>query len=212
MSADKSSSWSYAEDLPAEDDVLLRARERSFELGVTPISPGVGAVLTVLAAASKAQTVVEVGSGAGVSGVCLLRGLSPHAVLTTIDVDVEHLKAAREAFLESGSPANRTRTISGRAADVLPRLTDSAYDLVFIDADKPNFPKYVEQAIRLLKSGASPIPQLGMPPRWFCVRSARPFATTSGWLRRCCPPAMDFWWPSRSRAVQQTRPEPVARA
>ncbi len=155
MSADKSSSWSYAENLPAEDDVLLRARERSFELGVTPISPGVGAVLTVLAAASKAQTVVEVGSGAGVSGVCLLRGLSPHAVLTTIDVDVEHLKAAREAFLESGSPANRTRTISGRAADVLPRLTDSAYDLVFIDADKPNFPKYVEQAIRLLKSGGT---------------------------------------------------------
>lgn len=158
MSADKSSSWSYAEDLPAEDDVLLRARERSFELGVTPISPGVGAVLTVLAAASKAQTVVEVGSGAGgvSGGVCLLRGLSPHAVLTTIDVDVEHLKAAREAFLESGSPANRTRTISGRAADVLPRLTDSAYDLVFIDADKPNFPpKYVEQAIRLLKSGGT---------------------------------------------------------
>lgn len=69
-----------------------------------------------------------------------LRGLGPQAVLTTIDVDVEHLKAAREAFLESGSPANRTRTISGRAADVLPRLTDSAYDLVFIDADKPNFP------------------------------------------------------------------------
>ena len=155
MSADKSSSWSYAEDLPAEDDVMLRARERSFELGVTPVSPGVGAVLTVLAAASKAQTVVEVGSGAGVSGVCLLRGLSPQAVLTTIDVDVEHLKAAREAFLESGSPANRTRTISGRAADVLPRLTDSAYDLVFIDADKPNFPKYVEQAIRLLKSGGT---------------------------------------------------------
>ena len=62
-----------------------------------------GASLTVLAAASKAQTAVEIGTGAGVSGVCLLRGLGPHAVLTTIDADVEHLKAAREAFLESGS-------------------------------------------------------------------------------------------------------------
>jgi len=151
MSADKSSSWSYAEDLPAEDEVMLRARERSFELGVSAISPGVGAVLTVLAAASKAQTAVEIGTGAGVSGVCLLRGLRPHAVLTTIDVDVEHLRAAREAFAEAGSPANRTRTISGRAGDVLPRLTDGAYDLVFIDADKPGLPGYVEQAIRLLK-------------------------------------------------------------
>ena len=65
MSADKSTSWSYAEDLPAEDEVLLRARERSFELGVTPIGRGVGAVLTVLAAASKAQTAVEIGTGAG---------------------------------------------------------------------------------------------------------------------------------------------------
>ena len=130
---------------------MLRARERSFELGVSAISPGVGAVLTVLAAASKAQTAVEIGTGAGVSGVCLLRGLGPHAVLTTIDVDVEHLRAAREAFAEAGSPANRTRTISGRAGDVLPRLTDGAYDLVFIDADKPGLPGYVEQAIRLLK-------------------------------------------------------------
>lgn len=153
MSADKSTSWSYTEGLPDEDDVLLRARERSYELGVTPVSAGVGAALTVLAAASKAQTVVEIGSGAGVSGVCLLRGLGPQAVLTTIDVDVEHLRAAREAYLESGSPANRTRTISGRAADVLPRLTDGAYDLVFIDADKPAYPTYVDQAVRLLKRG-----------------------------------------------------------
>ncbi|MCQ9165390.1 MULTISPECIES: O-methyltransferase [unclassified Arthrobacter] len=153
MSADKSTSWSYAEGLPVEDDVLRRARERSHELGLFPVTHGVAAALTVLAATSKAQTAVEVGTGAGVSGVSLLRGLGPRAVLTTIDPDVDHLKAAREAFIESGSPANRTRTISGRGQDVLPRLTDAAYDLVFIDADKPSFPNYVEQAIRLLKSG-----------------------------------------------------------
>lgn len=153
MSADKTTSWSYAEGLPAEDDVLLRARERSHELGVIAVSAGVAAVLTVLAATAKAQTVVEIGAGAGVSGVSLLRGLQPQAVLTTIDSDVDHLKAAREAFVEAGIPGNRTRTISGRAAEVLPRLTDSAYDLVFIDADKPSYPLYVEQAVRLLKPG-----------------------------------------------------------
>ena len=126
---------------------MLHARERSFELGVTPVGRGVGAVLTVLAAASQAQTAVEIGTGAGVSGVCILRGLGPHAVLTTIDVDVEHLKAAREAFQEAGSPANRTRTISDRARDVLPRLTDGAYDLVFIDADKQNYRNYYEASL-----------------------------------------------------------------
>ncbi|MFT4468276.1 O-methyltransferase [Arthrobacter sulfonylureivorans] len=153
MSADKQTSWSYTEGLPAEDDVLLRARERSYELGVAAVGPGVGAALTVLAAGTKAQTVVEIGSGAGVSGVCLLRGLPPAAVLTTIDADVDHLRAARQAFADAGIPGNRTRTISGRAADVLPRLTDHAYDLVFVDADKPSYPLYVEQAVRLLKRG-----------------------------------------------------------
>lgn len=153
MSADKQTSWSYTESLPTEDEVLLRARERSHELGVTSVSPGVAAALTVLAAASKAQTVVEVGAGAGVSGVCLLRGLNPQAVLTTIDSDVDHLRAARESYADAGIPANRTRTISGRAADVLPRLNDASYDLVFIDADKPSVGFYADQAVRLLKRG-----------------------------------------------------------
>ena len=153
MRADKQTSWSYTEALPVEDDVVLRARERSHEFGVQPVSTGTGAALTVLAAASKAQTVVEVGTGAGVSGVFLLRGLGPQSVLTTIDVDVDHLRAAREAYAEAGVPGNRTRTISGRAADVLPRLTDAAYDMVFIDADQANFPRYVDQGIRLLKRG-----------------------------------------------------------
>lgn len=153
MRADKQTSWSYTEALPTEDEVLLRARERSYELGVSAVTSGVGAALTVLAAASKASTVVEVGTGAGVSGVCLLRGLGRNAVLTTIDSDVDHLRAAREAYAEAGVPGNRTRTISGRAAEVLPRLTDAAYDMVFIDADKPSFPVYVTQAVRLLKRG-----------------------------------------------------------
>lgn len=151
MSAVKQTNWSYTEALPFEDEVLLRARERSHELGVHPVSTGVGAALTVLAASAKAQTVVEVGTGAGVSGVCLLRGLGPQAVLTTIDSDVDHLRAARLAYSEAGIPGNRTRTISGRAAEVLPRLTDNAYDMVFIDADKAAFPVYTEQAVRLLK-------------------------------------------------------------
>ncbi|MDP5227138.1 MULTISPECIES: O-methyltransferase [Arthrobacter] len=153
MSTDKSASWSFAEGLPDEDPVLLRARERAFELGVPSVSPGTGMALSVLAATAKARTAVEIGTGAGVSGVYLLRGLSPQAVLTSIDHDVEHLRAARVAFAEAGVPANRTRTISGKAQDVLPRLTDGAYDLVFVDADKPNAPLYAQQAVRLLKPG-----------------------------------------------------------
>ena len=52
MSAQKQANWSYTEGLPVEDDVLLRARDRSYELGVAPVTTGIAAALTVLAAAS----------------------------------------------------------------------------------------------------------------------------------------------------------------
>ncbi len=153
ISTDKAQSWAYSEDFRTEDDVLLAARERAAQLGCTPVTPGVGAALSVLAAAVHAHAVVEIGTGAGVSGLYLLRGMPPEAVLTTIDVEVEHQRAARDAFAEEGVKPTRTRLIAGRAPDVLPRLTDGGYDLVFVDADPDGYPGYVEQAVRLLRPG-----------------------------------------------------------
>src|SRR4051812_24662943 len=74
-------------------------------------------------------------------------------VLTTIDVEVENQRAAREAFAEDGVKPNRARLISGRALDVLPRLTDAAYDLVLVDADKLEYAAYLEAGVRLLRPG-----------------------------------------------------------
>jgi predicted O-methyltransferase YrrM len=153
ISTDKAQSWVYCEEFLPEDDVLLRARERAAQLGCTPVLPGSGAALSVLAAAAGARAVVEIGTGAGVGSLYLLRGMPSDGVLTTIDIEVEHQRAAKEAFAEEGVRATRTRTISGRALDVLPRLTDGGYDLVFVDADKGSYPGYVEQAVRLLRPG-----------------------------------------------------------
>lgn len=153
ISTDKAQSWAYCEDFSTEDDVLLKARERAAQLGCTPVTPGVGAVLSVLAASVSARAVAEIGTGAGVSGLYLLRGMSPDAVLTTIDVEVEHQRAAREAFADEGIRPTRTRLIAGRALDVLPRLTDRGYDLVLVDADAESYPAYLAQAVRLLRPG-----------------------------------------------------------
>ncbi|MBB2923859.1 putative O-methyltransferase YrrM [Cellulomonas cellasea] len=153
ISNDKAQSWVYCEGFVPEDATLLRARERAGQLGCTPVLPGSGAVLSVLAAAAQARAVVEIGTGAGVGSLYLLRGMPEDGVLTTIDVEVEHQRAAKEAFAEEGLRTTRTRTISGRALDVLPRLTDGGYDLVFVDADKENLLGYVEQALRLLRRG-----------------------------------------------------------
>src|SRR3954469_23661348 len=129
-------SLSYAESFVAEDDVLLGARDRARELGCVPIGPAGGATLRVLAAATGARSVVEVGTGAGVSGLYLLGGMAGDGILTTIDVEGENQRAAKEAFAEAGIPPSRYRLINGTAAEVLPRLRDAAYELVFIDADK----------------------------------------------------------------------------
>jgi predicted O-methyltransferase YrrM len=145
--------WAYAENFVPEDDVLARARARAAELGCTAIHPGAGAALGVIVAALSARAVVELGTGTGVSGVYLLRGMPADGVLTTIDVEVENQRAAREAFVEAGIRPNRTRLIPGRALDVLPRLTDGAYDLVLLDADKIEYGAYLEQALRLLRVG-----------------------------------------------------------
>ncbi|MGI8677235.1 MAG: O-methyltransferase [Jatrophihabitans sp.] len=146
-------SLSYAESFAVEDDVAGRARDRARELGCVPIGPAGGATLRVLAAATGARSVVEVGTGAGVSGLYLLGGMAADGVLTTIDVEGEHQRAAREAFVEAGVPNPRYRLINGSAAEVLPRLRDAAYDLVFVDADKTAYGVYYEQALRLLRPG-----------------------------------------------------------
>ncbi len=153
ISAPTPASWLYAEHFVEEDEVLRRARGRAEELGCTPVSDGTGAALQVLAAALPARAVVEIGTGAGVSGLHLLRGMPDDGVLTTIDLEAENQRAARRTFTEAGVRANRTRLITGRALDVLPRLTDGAYDLVLLDAEKTEYEAYLQQALRLLRPG-----------------------------------------------------------
>ena len=146
-------SLSYAESFVAEDEVVLAARDRARELGCVPIGPAGGATLRVLAAATGARSVVEVGTGAGVSGLYLLGGMAADGVLTTIDVEGENQRAAKEAYTEAAVSPPRYRLINGSAAEVLPRLRDAAYDLVFVDADKASYPMYYDQALRLLRPG-----------------------------------------------------------
>lgn len=153
ISTDKSASWAHCEDFHPLDDVLLRATDRAEELGCGAVSPGAGALLQTLAAAARAAAVVEIGTGAGVSGLWLLRGMAADGVLTTIDTEAEHQRAAKAAFAEEGIRPHRARTITGRALEVLPRLTDAAYDMVLADADPLELAAYVEQALRLLRPG-----------------------------------------------------------
>jgi predicted O-methyltransferase YrrM len=128
------------------------------------VRPAAGAALRFLASAIAARAVVEIGTGCGSSGVWLLRGMRPGGVLTSVDTEPECHRLARKAFTQAGFATNQARLILGRALDVLPRLSDGAYDLVFCDADQAAYPEYLTSALRLLRPGGIAVFNDVLPP------------------------------------------------
>ena len=151
---DRLLSWKFAEDFVVERPDIALARQHSIEVGVEAVQPSVGAHLALLAAASGATNIVEIGTGVGVSGLWMLTG-APDAVLTTIDAELDYQQHARRAFTEAGIPANHVRLIGGRALDVLPRMNEGSYDIVLVDADPAGVLEYVEHGLRLVRKGGT---------------------------------------------------------
>jgi predicted O-methyltransferase YrrM len=143
----------WVDDWLPEDAPVLAARARAAEVGVGSVDPTTGALLRLLAAGCQARAVVELGTGAGVSSLWLLRGMRPDGVLTSVDPETEHQRLARLSLLEAGFGTGRVRLITGEALAVLPRLSDGAYDLIFCDAVKAENVDYLEAALRLLRPG-----------------------------------------------------------
>ena len=148
-----SAAVSYADEWLDEDERIRAARARAHELGCPPVSRTVFHALTLLARMTAATAVVEVGTGTGVGSAALLAGMEEAGVLTSIDVEAEHQRAARETLTALGYDHVRARLIAGRALDVLPRLADGAYDMVVVDTDPAQYPAILAQARRLLRPG-----------------------------------------------------------
>ena len=151
---DKESVWKFVEEFVSESDAIAAARIQSVEFGVEAVSPATGAALAVLAAASAATKIIEIGTGVGVSGLWLFAG-APHATLTSIDIEPDFQQAARKAFADAGVPANRVRLITGRSHDVLPRMNEQSYDIVLVDADPLSVIENVEHGLRMVRPGGT---------------------------------------------------------
>ena len=149
---DKISSWKYTEEFHKEPEVIARARARAEEMGIESITPSVGATLAVLVASMNAKAIVEVGTGAGVSGLWLQSGNST-SVLATIDPEIQHQDLAKLAFEQAGIANTRLRMINGRSSEVLVNLADEAYDLVLLDGDIDSLLSQVKESLRLLRPG-----------------------------------------------------------
>lgn len=142
----------YADRFAIESPVLAAARARTAHLSVPPMEPSAGAALAVLAASGGARAVVSIGGG-GVAGLWLLKGMRPAGVLTALDGDPEQLRGARRAFAEAGIPQGRTRLIFGTPAEVLPRLSSGAYDLVSCAGAPREYSGHLPALLELIRPG-----------------------------------------------------------
>jgi predicted O-methyltransferase YrrM len=136
--------------LEAEDETLRAARARSEEADIPAIQREAGPALRWFARRQRAHHVIEIGAGGGYSGLWFLGGMDPRGILTTIDMDADNLGLAQRAFAEAGY-GDRVRAMHGPALQVLPKLADAHYDIVFLDAAKSEYPEYLEHAKRLLR-------------------------------------------------------------
>ena len=140
----------------AEDEGLqyaLRAAKQAGLPGIQ-ISPIQGKLLQLLAVACNAQKILEIGSLGGYSGIWLARALPSGGRFITLEINSTHANVVRNAFAKA-NVRDRAEVRVGRALDLLPKLESEApFDLVFIDADKPPYPQYLDWALRLTRPGS----------------------------------------------------------
>nr|MSZ95740.1 methyltransferase domain-containing protein [Actinomycetota bacterium] len=151
---DKITSWKFVEEFIEEPVSTLKARARADEFGIECVTPATGAQLAFIASSLGAKSIVEAGTGAGVSGLWLLSA-STNSILATIDDEPDYQAAAKLAFQDANIADNRTRVISGKVTEVMSNMADAAYDLVFLDADKETLDEQLHESVRLLRPGGA---------------------------------------------------------
>ena len=151
--AQHKASWDFADGWGNEDEARETARLKAADVGCHTVSIGTGAVLRMLATASDARSVVEIGTGAGVSALWLLDGMHADGVVTSIDTEAEHQLIAREAVSAAGINPNRVRFINGKASDVMSRLADASYDIALVNVKPSDVDSTVERCVSLLRPG-----------------------------------------------------------
>lgn len=147
----------YSEQIYKEDPVLEQVTASIAESGIRDVSiaPGYGRLLTMLAKLSGASSILEIGSLGGYSGICLARGMKEDGKLVSLELKEENAALAGRNLTNAGY-GDRVEYRIGPALESLEQLVNEGarFDMFLIDADKENYPAYLEYAIRLAKPGA----------------------------------------------------------
>ncbi|EFU39567.1 O-methyltransferase family 3 [Paenibacillus vortex V453] len=147
----------YVNQLYPEDEELQLVIEAIREHGMPEVSvaPAYGRLLTLLVQTAGARNILEIGALGGYSGICLCRGLPADGKLTSLELKEEYAALAG-THLEKAGFKDRVEYRIGPAADSLAALKREGrtFDFFFIDADKENYPLYLEYAMELANPGA----------------------------------------------------------
>lgn len=147
----------FIDRLVHEDAALTVARASSSDtvMPLADVAPNQGAFLSVIAQIASAQRVLEFGTLAGYSTIWLARAVGPQGKVVTFEIDEPTAAIARANFERAGV-SDRIELIVGPAAESVKKLVDNKvepFDLIFIDADKPNNPRYLEASLELSHPG-----------------------------------------------------------
>lgn len=137
-----------------EDAFLRDLRERAEAAGIPPIqiAPEQASFLQILLRLARAREIVEVGTLAGYSAIAMARALPGNGRVRTIELDEMHADFAEAAFAAS-DVAGRIELYRGAGSDVLAGFENRSADAAFLDADKGNYPIYLEESIRIVRPG-----------------------------------------------------------
>jgi predicted O-methyltransferase YrrM len=136
------------------DEFLTELQKEAAAAGIPQIAiaPEQASFMQILLRSVRAKHVVEVGTLAGYSAITMARALPEDGRVDTIEVNPEHADFA-EAWIAKSDVAGRVHVHRGSGLDVLPKLPDASADAAFLDADKINYPRYLEQCLRIVRPG-----------------------------------------------------------
>lgn len=110
-----------------------------------------GRILSLLSKIKMPESILEIGTYTGYSALCLAEGLTENGMLHTIDLN-EELYDFQKKYFELSEHSKKIKQYLGDATEIIPDI-NSSFDLVFIDADKPNYPRYFELVIDKMRPG-----------------------------------------------------------
>jgi caffeoyl-CoA O-methyltransferase len=146
----------YVNNLFVHQDATLQSVRQAIPQKGLPaiyIQPEEGRFLQVLVRANGVKKALEIGSLGGYSGIWIARGLLPGGRLITLERDPHHAKVAREHFVQAGLDDRVEVRLGDAHASLKELAAESPFDFVFIDAEKPGYPAYLDWAVEHVRVG-----------------------------------------------------------